>query len=1215
MYNQLKDYQLDYDHMLFDLEYYRAMQEKINEYAGSINDKYIKYKVRYRVQTLNLSIQALEEEIDRQITFHENISPYPSYAEDLAANKTRLEERQAFYKDLFSNAELKVSDEQESEPLEPNFWVLTGHENTEIPTFEPQFTRDITTHDEEDGEVPTTLLVRPREYDYSNTKFYYADDGSEIYNRFILCWNYDDDERTAGESDDSGYHADRLEAVYTNTNAVATKLSSESSSFTIVRSEDRKKQFELKKPVLPQFLGEKWRTHLRDSGRFSSEIVNENQYYAYQLTNSRIKYFKPGAFFLYPLDQNKFKTKPLREIADLKAPVYPTRHTLKLNKVVFDVEEESAPPRIYLHCTLPEWNHRLKDALGILETQINEYKLACLPHHKKLYELSQMSHLMDMHIRMPYQEQGEINPINNPDRFTPTQRAMLGFENYPFNKELNDRVKLHEAVSELEEGISNIIDNPVLGSGVSDLNIQKRHIDRAAKEVWKLIHSKALLAEIKHYTEHIKEKYEEGFNGEDHPAGPYMDEENDWDEIFFTISRCYEAISYSDVYREMAWKYDLSIGFSFLSESYDQENINDKRIQEDWEVEARRIDKEDSYLLAQLAVLKEVNESSEDNTNTSLSYWILTNYETYAKPYLGHIVPGPGAPCTLQVMLSWYQKECIKDIYRNVKADVAYHIKYFNGVLKIFGILRSDGSSPVDSVKFKGADIAKALIVTRDHSTNEDKLKNSRNSIKNFGRKVQLELEALEGGGKEAKFYGQFRFDSNGASALAASAAYSRVIYSALNVGLSIQRLNLLAQEAEKKGWSEQELYIKYIEYHIQGVMDYGGAANSLIGALRVTQIRYGGLHTANARFLRPITLTQEFIGEFLDRLAIPLGIFQGISASLDVKDLLNDRKTEEALVKATTAAAGIMLTVGFTTRMINTIKWGSRVPHPLVSTLLISAGTFFNFMMLFYDLAKLVRPYFLSEAQNQLAKLWEDVKKPVVFSKQHVENAGLVTSGTYSVWSIAANLRYDSAHDLKILLNEKPIEIYERFFSQTDNNPIHTIEDYHQDGVISSKGVNLGKLSWRAIIPLYLMKTPDGKALYSREQIKERVDFDIAWLRTLWFDGIHSVDHVIDYYEEVKARTKYNEEKFGPPELIKNLSFNEVNFGTQNDPSLLYIGLQETCYSNLGCKYLEHQAIYVLLEMGIFTPPENQPFYKSHLWNHAHFNVKPILIKRVNFD
>ncbi|GLQ73051.1 hypothetical protein [Vibrio penaeicida] len=146
-------------------------------------------------------------------------------------------------------------------------------------------------------------------------------------------------------------------------------------------------------------------------------------------------------------------------------------------------------------------------------------------------------------------------------------------------------------------------------------------------------------------------------------------------------------------------------------------------------------------------------------------------------------------------------------------------------------------------------------------------------------------------------------------------------------------------------------------------------------------------------------------------------------------------------------------------------------------------------------------------------------------------------------------------------------------------------------------------------------MKTPDGKALYSREQIKERVDFDIAWLRTLWFDGIHSVDHVIDYYEEVKARTKYNEEKFGPPELIKNLSFNEVNFGTQNDPSLLYIGLQETCYSNLGCKYLEHQAIYVLLEMGIFTPPENQPFYKSHLWNHAHFNVKPTLIKRVNFD
>ncbi|CCN69709.1 hypothetical protein [Vibrio nigripulchritudo] len=1212
MYNQLKDYQLDYDHMLFDLEYYRAMLEKINEYAGSINDKYIKYKVRYRVQTLNLSIQALEEEIDRQITFHENISPYPSYGEDLAANKTRLEERQAFYQDLFSNAELKVSDEQESDPLEPNFWVLTGHENVVIPTFEPQFTRDITTHDEEDGEVPTTLLVRPREYDYSNTKFYYADDGSEIYNRFILCWNYDDDERTAGEPDDSGYHADRLEAVYTNTNAVATRLSSESSSFTIVRSEDGKKQFELKKPVLPQFLGEKWRTHLRDSGRFSPEIVNENQYYAYQLTNSRIKFFKPGAFFLYPLDQNEFKTKPLREIADLKAPVYPTRYTLKLNKVVFDVEEESAPPRIYLHCTLPEWNHRLETALGVLEQQINEYKLACLPHHKKLYELSQMSHLMDMHIRMPYQSQSDIHISVNPLASIVKNRVTEYLTQSKLTEELKDRVKLQEAISDLEEGVSNIIENPV----GFDMNTQKRHIDRAAKEVWKLLHSKALLAEIKHYTAYIKEKYEEGFDGEGHPAGPYMDEENDWDAILFTISRCYEALSYSDVYREMVWNYDLSHGFDELAKLSPDEDTNDLSLLEVWQdAIQKKDDSDESFLVDQLDALKE-STSTHDEDTKSLSQWILSNYETYAKPYLGHVVPGPGAPCTLQVMLSWYQTECVKKIYQSLKSDAAYHVKYFNSVLKIFGILRGDGNSPVDSRSFKGADIVKALIVTRDHSNSKDKLQSSKNAIHEFAKKMRSELESLEGNGKDrkkAKFYGQFRFDSDEASARAATAAYSRVVYSALNVCLSVQNMNLLAEQAEKYNWSEQELYIRYMNLHIQGIMDFGGAANSVLGALRVAQIRYGAVNNidvSRSRSFKAISFTQGFIGEFLDRLAIPLGIYQGITASYDIRGLLEDRKTEEALVAATTAAAGIMLTVGFTVRMINTVKWGSRIPHPMVSGLLISAGTFFNVMMLFYDLAKLAKPFFSSQSQNNLVGLWEEVKKPVQIAKHTVEAYGLRTTGNYSVWSIAANLSFDGEHDLKVLLNEKPIDTYKLLYGQTDN-PITIIEDYHQEGVISSKGVNLGKLSWRAIIPLYLKRDREGNLLYTRQQIIDLVDFDIAWLQTLWFDGIHSVDQVIDYYEEVKARTKYNEERFGPNELPHNLTFNETNLGNQNHPSLLYIGLQETCYSNFGCKFLEHQPIYVLLEMGLFTPPNDQPFYKSHLWQHPHFHLNPISIPK----
>src|SRR5690606_39758110 len=124
-----------------------------------------------------------------------------------------------------------------------------------------------------------------------------------------------------------------------------------------------------------------------------------------------------------------------------------------------------------------------------------------------------------------------------------------------------------------------------------------------------------------------------------------------------TIAECYAALSHSEIYGEKIWNEDINFGVELLANYTDDQAY--KEICDLWFGVASNefVDEGEiipGYLRIQNESLNSLKEKSENNHESIFSL-ILSNYQSLLKPYLSHVIPGPGAPCTLQVVLSCYQ--------------------------------------------------------------------------------------------------------------------------------------------------------------------------------------------------------------------------------------------------------------------------------------------------------------------------------------------------------------------------------------------------------------------------------------------------------------------------------------------------------------------------------------------------------------------------------
>ena len=196
------------------------------------------------------------------------------------------------------------------------------------------------------------------------------------------------------------------------------------------------------------------------------------------------------------------------------------------------------------------------------------------------------------------------------------------------------------------------------------------------------------------------------------------------------------------------------------------------------------------------------------------------------------------------------------------------------------------------------------------------------------------------------------------------------------------------------------------------------------------------------------------------------------------------------------------------------------------------------------------------------------------------LENFGLKrTRGSdwsTKVWSLEHNAYFNHSDDIINLYNKTPYEIYTGKHYGWQNTaltvePIKIIEDLHNQEVFDAEGVRLGKLSWRAVVPLHNLGIP-------AETIDKMVDFGISLYDELFTHGMESASDIITYYQEAH----------------KNWS-----------SVLIPADMPDNFNIETETKELKHIAI--LLEQGHFTPPLNAVFHRAVDWKHPTFQTPDI--------
>ena len=1165
MSNELEHFQPDYDLENKTISKYKALKEKIQEKIAELKktpkeNELIIFRAEYRTEALDEQIKALNNHIFRIVDNHNNINPYESYKKDLKENQSRLEKRRKEYETIYSQLCL-ITEDENGDTLRPKSWYLDEEGTTFPKAFKPVATRTIATQAAVEGK--NTNVEVYRKYNYSNAFFYYADDGTVLRDRFVLYWRYDDKNKVDSQSQSSeAYRPDYLRAAYV-TSGVAKTIDIDSRVLDNIKLDNDEdfytKRYQLSSPVNAEYIGE--------AGDYRSP---------YRYSKSNIELNGPTAFFLYPLDQGKFLTKKLSDLSKIDAPEYPSR--AKDKKVIFEGGEEPAPEHIYLHCPLPEWNHRLREALTELQQQVNEFNLIMAPHYQKLAEVGQMRQMMELHNRHAYRPKENVT-----------------------SEEKEARLNLTEAFENLTVGIQSIIENPSDANGATfAYAYEKKHINECAGTLWRLLQSPALYSEIEHYINYIDKK---DFPENEMPAGPYMEEEKEWFAIFNTIAECYAALSVSDIYAQQVWDNDLIHGINQLANLEQTEGV-DQELTKTWKNISNilRADNDSDanevpeYLREQGAREAFKNQKEEEPQN-SLFGLIINKYDTLAKPYLGHLVPGPGAPCTLQVVLSCYQPQFTKLLLKAVKSDSTYHLRIFKNVLIVFTIINGRNSTTKLSLG-SAADIFKSLIVTKDISKSNKRVIKTLLAFKKFFNDLDEGKE-----GTSSKIF----FDdivSNRNKYVTAGASYGKVVYTVFNLVLSFQYLQAIAEKAESEDWPTERIYLEYINATLQVAMGFGTSTMAFYNL--ASRMKYFGLSNLT-KTDKAVKISQK-LSDLLDNASVHLAFVQTILSAYYAADHIKNENYKEAAFQGISATAGIMLTIGFLLRRAAQRAVARELAQltiagitastgvgTVVAGIFLIVGTAINIALLVRDIGNILKSALASDSQKYLETCWMSFKSPLKeINRNTIENAGLsVTHYSRSngtIWGLAANPLYNKQYDILKLYNTVPYELYSKEIGgwKSSNtfltvDPIKKIEDLHkQDLMFDGDSVRLGSLNWRAIIPLHLMNI-------DKELIDDMVEFGFGLYDYYWdFEGFKSASDIINYYEEVKEILDAKQ---------KNNTFNIKN---DTQYSIAYMNPKGEIY---------RRTITELLERGEFDPGKDGKFHKSEKWNHEVFRVKDIYI------
>lgn len=1179
-----------YDEYLNGLEYLRAFKTKLDEFYQSLDNEKeatIKNELSSKLTDLSFYIQTLEGKINQhKDALNSNSSLSDIDKQDLKLNLDTLSERQKKYQELYKNAPLINKDGKNWLAIDK--WKLLT--DSSLPPFIPLMTRVKYTHvvnSTLDGDVTKITLNQRVNYRLS-TRFVYADDQSEVLsNRYVWYWNQ---QASTTQSSDIEWAPQDPQFAFTNSFGQPSTISLDDS--LKIEIENGVHRAHLIKPIRSSLLN------------FNSD---QSLYATYHLLSSEINLTANAGFFAYPLDAFPFLSKSTSEITQIPINRDEKNPDLDLNNSVvshgMDIEEIEKyigksrdivnKGDIAVHCTLPEWNHRLRSALMSVQQQIKEYNLLLSALYIRIKAIDDMLDLLQVQTEYPYKDSEKYGlDINTIMKVTKLGTQVIASgpafwlnEDKPRIDAEKSREELLQNLVSLKKVMTEYISYPEKAPiniiGYVELATQKKQIENSSQKLWELFNSTALMAELERYIECTVQALNDDEKSDklqelDVFPGPYMEEEGNWSLIFNTIAESIAALSSSDLYRTKVYeKIRYSIFERFIN--LDINNKVHKDLLDVWNEEAlshyiNELDKvkepKNSY------IFKQAEDTNVENANVeyvkSVDFGMLDiifNDKTLITmeklwSLKGYVVAGPGAPCVLQVILSCFQPEITGEIKDLIKGSSSYHLRFFSAIMRVFRVKNIvnyyDSTSNIK-------DIFKSFIVTSDTQATRKRSNKSRELIKQYAKGI-----SDGSAGFSELFYDQY---VDGRNSKYDVFAYAKVFTLYYDFFFQIQTALCLSDKAREEGWSDERLQLEYVKSSLDINSDILASAKGSLVIIERLKL---------ANFKPGPTQGVDVIKSIGSKLDILVGFSSVIGLIITAENIKNmGPTTTDAEIIATVASfmSDLLIVSGWIlgSELVGLALLGG------VLTLVGSAIAIFNILSIIKDLLESI---FRTGNQKYLLSQWHQFKSKLdaAVVDNLVEQSGINVAKRSRIDGEIRELEteYDQDREniiksvisnpyLSLTMNEST----DRYIRKIDALLNKDWNDIFSDlgWLISDASyVELGNLSWRAIIPLYIKG-------YKIEDIEKLVKFEPS---VDDFDGIKSVQDIIKYYKQLK----------------------EIDYssGVNNE---FYIQMPDENGNNTKVK------IYELLEHGVFTPPvkTEQGFYLDNIWQHDSYRI-PKLVK-----
>ncbi len=770
----------------------------------------------------------------------------------------------------------------------------------------------------------------------------------------------------------------------------------------------------------------------------------------FQLTHNYLNPNHVHGFLCYPMDCGRFKTKDLLELTRLKPPGGKDAVAYKGRLPYWD----PFPETIKVHCTLPQWNLRLRERLDELLVVQKAYELAKAPHLEKLHLVERMQELVELNLKFPY-EKVSLEMIQS-------------------------KMDLLAALYELEQGIDTHIHQPSKSHGPRSLRPYYDAVEKQAVGLWELMQQPALINELKWYMEQISDREPvEDPKRLQLPPGPYMDKEEGWVEIFDTLARALAALSVTSLAKEV-WETDIKAGIEDLA--------NDKNLLPFLKPSGgtdENIDKyKDNLLRSQI---NRFTFDTSESPNPGLLSIVIKGYSNFLEKYqewrpaLELVTSTPGPPCLLQVVLDCYGNYINRHVMRYGPAQSGQHIKAMIGVMRIFSFFRKDADyqNKVNN-----------LFACLTRKNGQPNLAQGRMTLAEVFIPTKTDAsEYVYGASREtaAKFY--------------------KTAFVMLNVSVFVQ--TLVNQPPDADGRVGLRDVLKAVETLGSGAVlgsvmiitgnRYAGFARRSVRKLLIDLLKEGTDELAVLVGLISATIAICDMVEHFGQGKIDQSIMDGVRGlgwgTQSAGWFLKHRADQIAKSRVGFLIRRVFIRLAARMAAQGAALAGSAA-IPVVGQALLVVGTVVNVGMLILDLIPII---------------WENIYLPNM-RKTHFGDSYLLFHSYWEAFTKAQDPRTTQVEN-KDLHDFNPYLTYtlgwENSLTRGPIERINTLRraEKHMEKFGLDKGVHWVYFNWRVVVPLYVSG-------YSSEQI-EKVVYLPDYLPK---SKIHTVGQIIQYYEEVNA-------------------------------------------------------------------------------------------------